>query len=470
MAQTSSTAHNAPAVNIAEQLANLAVGIKASELPRPVWDKSVHHIIDAIGIGFASHHFPFAAPGLAGIEAAAGKGTASVLGCSLQLPARDAAMANAYLMHGLDFDDSHPGSIVHPTVACLPTALALAETRNQTWGELIAAYVAGMETCIRLGLAVKGGFHHTGFHATGLVSHFSAAVVAGKLMGLTAPQIVGAQGIAASTAASVQVFLETGAWTKRLHPGLGASAGITAAHLVQNGFAAPTRPYEGRFGFFETHMQAHIGDVNYDCIVEGLGSDWTLLDTAIKPYPVCHFIHGAAEAALQLHGEVKDVSRIARIVCELPAATLPIVAEPHDAKIVPRSDYEAKFSAQFVVAACLLKGRFGLAELEDDALKDEQTLALARRVSCVEERDSNFPQHFSGAVTVELDSGETLTRRIPVNLGSGERALTRDDIVTKFHGTAGIVMSPERATKVVNALLDATPETSVRKLVDMLRA
>lgn len=470
MAHNNAAAGNAPAVNIAEQLAEFAVGVKVSDLPRPVWEKSVHHIIDAIGIGFASQHFPFAAPGLAGIAAAGGSGEASVVGGSLKLSARDAAMANAYLMHGLDFDDTHPGSIVHPTVACLPAAMALAEVQDQSWGELIEAYVAGMETCIRLGLAVKGGFHHAGFHATGLLSHFSAAVVAGKLLGLSAAEIVGAQGIAASTAASVQVFLEDGAWTKRLHPGLGASAGITAAHLVRNGFKAPRRPYEGRFGFFETHMQAHVGDVDYACIVEGLGRDWALLDTAIKPYPVCHFIHGAAEAALRLHAQVADKSRIVRVTCELPAPTLPIVAEPAAAKVAPRSDYEAKFSAQFVVAACLLKGRFGLAELGDAALQDEHTLALARRVACVEERDSPFPVHFSGAVTIELDSGETLASRIPVNLGSGERALTRDDIVTKFHGTAGIVMPRERAAKVVDALLDAAPETPVRTMVEMLRA
>lgn len=456
--------------NIAEQLARFAVGLKGAELPQSLWLKSVHHIIDAIGLAFASHHFPFAAPGLAGIAAMGGAGEASVVGSSLRLPARDAAMANGYLMHGLDFDDTHPASIVHPTVACLPTALALAETRDLSWGDLIAAYVAGMETCIRLGQSVNGGFHHSGFHATGLLSHFSAAVVAGKLLGLSVDGIVGAQGIAASTAAGVQVFLETGAWTKRLHPGWGAMAGISAAHLVHSGFAAPRRPYEGRFGFFETHMQAHLADVDFASIAQGLGSRWVMMDTAIKPYPVCHFIHGCAEAALQLHAELGPDARIARITCELPAPTLPIVAEPAAAKAVPRSDYEGKFSAPFVVAACLLKGRFGLAELEDSSLTDPATLALAQRVTCIEERGSAFPRHFSGAVSVELASGQVHSRRVPVNLGSGERALAREDIVAKFHGTAGIVLPASRAAQVLDALLAVTPDTPVRDTVSLLRA
>lgn len=456
--------------NIAGRLAGFAAGLRFADIPEAVRTKAVHHILDGIGLAFASHHFPFAAPGLAGIAAAGGTGEASVIGSTLRLSARDAAMANGYLLHGLDFDDTHPASIVHPTVACLPAALAVGETQNATWGELIAAYAAGMETCIRLGQAVHGGFHHSGFHATGLVSHFSSAVVAGKLLGLSAEQIVGAQGIAASTSAGVQVFLENGAWTKRMHPGWGALAGITAAHLVRNGFAAPVRPYEGRFGFFETHMQAHLGEVDFASIAEGLGSRWAMLDTSIKPYPVCHFIHGCAEAALQLHAAIGPSAKIARVTCELPEATLPIVAEPAVAKAIPRSDYEAKFSAPFVVAACLLRGRFGLAELEDASLADRAILDLTQRITCVKEVDSQFPKHFSGAVSVELASGETLTRRVPVNLGSGERALGRDEIIAKFRGTAGVVLPAARMGKVLDAVLSASPSTPVRAITETLRA
>lgn len=466
-----------PTGNVAAALADFTHRLKAAALPQEVWNKSVDHIVDAIGLAFASQHFGFAGPGLAGIAAAGSAGDGTVVGSKLKLAPRDAATANGYLMHGLDFDDTHPGAIVHPTVACLPVALAVGEAQDATWGEVVAAYVAGMETCIRVGRAVHGGFHHTGFHATGLVSHFSAAVVAGKLMGLDAGQIVGAQGIAASTAAGVQVFLETGAWTKRLHPGWGALAGITAATLVKHGFDAPQRPYEGRFGFFETHMQTHVGDVDVASIAAGLGDEWTLLDTAIKPYPVCHFIHGAAEAAQQLHEQIAEMAqtakggegaRVARITCELPAPTLHIVAEPAEAKRVPRTDYEGKFSAHFVVAACLLRGRFGLAELDDASLADPEILALCQRIDCVEEVGSAFPKHFSGAVSVTLASGETLSRRIPVNLGSGGRALSREDIVAKFRGTAGVTLSPDRVDAVLEALLSASHDTPVRTITAAL--
>jgi 2-methylcitrate dehydratase PrpD len=460
-------------LSAAQRLSAFAYALEPAALPAEVRLKATHHIVDAIGLAFASRHFPFAQPALHGIAAAGAAGDATVIGGAQTLAPRDAALANGYLIHGLDFDDTHPLSIVHPTVACLPAALAIAEVRDLSWDELLAAYAAGMETAIRLGAAVDGGFHHVGFHATGIVAHFSAAIVAGKLLGLDAAQLTAAQGIAASTAAGVQVFLEEGAWTKRLHPGWGALAGITAAHLAQNGFASPTRPYEGRFGLFDTHLQEHAASVDVASIGAGLGTRWSLLGTAIKPYPVCHFIHGCAEAALILRDSLRDslgdIERISEIICYLPAQTLPIVAEPAAIKQVPKTDYDAKFSTQFVVATCLARGRFGLAELSDESLVDPLLLRLAAKVRCVVDPLSAFPRYFSGGVTVRLADGCAHTQHVAVNLGSGERALTVDDIAAKFRGTAGLSLPADRVDALLEVLL-APGRRSVRAITQLLRA
>ncbi len=464
----STSALPAPSANLARALAQFAHGLRHDDLPDDVRHKSRNHILDAIGLAFASQHFPFAAPGLAGFRAAGAPGASTVIGHGSDLQPRDAALSNGYLIHGLDFDDTHPGSIVHPTVACLPAALAVGEMTDATWGELLAAYAAGMETAIRIGRAVKGGFHHTGFHATGIVSHFSSAIVAGKLLNLSVDQIVAAQGIAASTASGVQVFLETGAWTKRMHPGWGALAGITAAQMAKAGFHGPDRPYEGKFALFDTHMQDRAGEVDTESMRLGLGREWTLLDTSIKPYPVCHFIHGCAEAALALRAQLPDLAQVERIVCELPAATLPIVAEPACAKRVPRSDYEAKFSAQFVVAACLLRGRFTLLELEDASLADPRILALAAKVECVAQAETAFPTYFSGAVTVHKTDASSVHHHIPMNLGSGQRALALDDIAVKFRANAALVLTEARTQAVLDTLLSAQADTPVREITRAL--
>jgi len=279
--------------------------------------------------------------------------------------------------------------------------------------------------------------------------------------------IVAAQGIAASTASGVQVFLEEGAWTKRMHPGWAAVAGITAARLAQHGFKAPTRSYEGKFGFFDTHLQHAPAPIDLPAELATLGSVWELAETAVKPYPVCHFIHGCADAAIDLHQQI-DSADIVRAEALLPRDTMPIVAEPHDAKIRPANEYEAKFSAQFVVATCLLKGAFALADLMPAALKDPAVLDLAARVTCTIDPDSAFPTFFSGGVRLQLRDGRTLFRHVRVNSGAGERALDTDGMSRKFLASATLVISRDKAERIRDAVLTLENHTAVH-LASLLR-
>jgi 2-methylcitrate dehydratase PrpD len=452
---------------LAQHLASFTLRAHWATMPAVVQERARLHVLDTLGLALASHTQPYAAPSLTGIIDAGGAGDCSVIGDQRRLAARDAALANALLMHGLDFDDTHQSSIVHPSVASLPAALAICEQIDASWDDMLGAYAIGVEAAIRIGAAVKGGFHHVGFHATGIVSHFSSALVAGRLLGLSEAQLCAAQGIAASTASGVQVFLEEGAWSKRLHPGWGALAGITAAHLARAGFVAPTRPYEGRFGLFETHLRDTSVDAG--AISEGLGERWHLPDTCIKPYPVCHFIHGCADAAVALHAQLSEApGEIDHVIAWLPEATLPIVAEPAEAKQQASTDYEAKFSAQFVVATILLHGRLGLPELSSEALAEPATRALAARVVCHADPHSSFPKYFSGAVTVMLKDGRSLHHHVQVNKGAGERALSAQDITAKFLSNATLVLGEQRARAALVVVMDESPRT-VRSVMQWLR-
>ena len=222
---------------------SLPPGLTFEDIPAPVLHRAKLLILDALGCGLASNAYDFADAALAGATALGGEGTCSVIGRDVRLPVRDAALVNGMLIHGLDFDDTHLASIIHATAACLPMRAHLRRIpAASTAATLLVAYAAGMETAIRVGAAAKGGFHHAGFHATGLVAHFSSAVVAARMLGLSADGIVAAQGIAASTASGVQVFLEEGAWTKRMHPGWAAVAGITAAVLAAERLQGPDPP------------------------------------------------------------------------------------------------------------------------------------------------------------------------------------------------------------------------------------
>lgn len=451
-------------VSLSRAIAKMAVSLRLTDVPAPVIERAKLHILDALGLGIASTVQDYAKSTHAGAMALAGEGPSSVIGEPHGLPLRDAAMVNAVLIHGLDFDDTHLSSIIHPTCTSLPAALALGEMLDLSGEALLTGFLAGAETSIRIGLAADGGFHHVGYHATGLVSHFASAVTAGVLLGLDEDAITAAQGITGSTAAGIQVFLEEGAWTKRFHPGWGAVSGITAAYLAQERFKGPSRVYEGKFGLFATHLHE---EAKVSALSEGLGQVWHFGETALKPYPVCHFIHGCADAAIELHGEIAGAP-IASVKAYLPQPTLHIIAEPAEAKENAATEYEAKFSAQHVVAACLLRGRFGLPDLLPDALAEPAVRDLARCVQCFADPDSAFPEFFSGGVEVTLQDGRVLARHVRVNSGAGERAMTAGEVRAKFMASASLAISEERAAAIADSVLDL-PQTSARSLMALLR-
>ena len=449
----------------AQKIGQFAANFQLSGVPEAVRTRAKLHILDGLGLAFASTVQSYGKSAVQGVSGLGASGSCSVIGHSERLEVRDAALVNAILVHGLDFDDTHLASIIHPTCTSLPVALALGEALGANGFDVLAAFLAGAETGIRIGLAVDGGFHHVGYHATGVVSHFASAVAAGRLLGLSPEEITAAQGITGSTASGIQIFLEEGAWTKRFHPGWGAVAGITAAHLARAGFKGPTRPYEGKFGLFDTHL--HGGPAKLTPLTDGLGDRWEFGDTALKPYPVCHFIHGCADAAIELHAEIAG-ARIAKVDAFLAQPTLHIVAEPAEAKERPTTDYEAKFSAQFVVAYCLLHGRFGLPDLVPEALADTEVRELASRVKCHEDPETAFPQYFSGGVTVTLEDGRVLNRHVQVNSGAGERAMTADGVAEKFMASASLAISASQAERVRDGVL-ALEDITAAELMALLR-
>jgi 2-methylcitrate dehydratase PrpD len=347
-----SGAPGAPKPLIAEELARFVGGVSADAVPAAVLARAKHLILDAVGIALASTTYDFAQRALTAIAGLAGPGDAAVIGMPARLPLRDAALMNGILIHGLDFDDTHTGGVVHATSSLLPTVLAVGARHRIGGREMLAAYVLGVEAAARLGAVAKGAFHQVGFHPTGLVGAFACALAAGRLMGLTERQLTMAQGIALSAGAGSLEFLEDGAWNKRFHPGWAAVSGITAAALAQQGFVGARRAYEGRFGLYASHLQTHFDSQNLALATAGLGETWELLQVAVKPYPACHFVHACIDATLALAREHQlDPARIDRIRALVPAEVVKTVCEPLANKRRPANSYDAQFSIPFVIAA-----------------------------------------------------------------------------------------------------------------------
>ena len=440
---------------ISEQLADFAGGLALAEVPAGVALRAKHLILDAIGCAFAARKEEFAGRIAASVAKLAGEGPRRTLGMAYRLPLRDAAVVNGMLMHGLDYDDTHAAGVIHLTVSTFPAALGTAAHRGASGSELLAAYIAGVETGARIAAVVKSGFHQVGFHPTGVVGAFASALVAGRLMKLSPQRLAGAQGIALSLASGNLQFIEDGSWTKRIHPGWAAACGISAASLAADDFPAPREAYEGRFGLYRSHLPpAALEACDFSLATAGLGSAWEIDNVAVKPFPACHFLHGCAEAAIELHRAGVDPERVRSIRALVPEGVVKAVCEPLAAKRRPKSDYDAKFSLPYAVASGLARGRLGLAELAPSALAEPRIERLMDKVEYAIDTASTFPRHYSGEVVVTLDDGRTASNRVAVNPGNPDRPLTNAAIEAKYFENCAISLEETHARTIRDLVLD----------------
>ncbi len=438
--------------SISERLAAFAAGLEHDAIPAEVRTRAAHHMLDAAGIALASTRYDFAHTTLAGMQALGSEGEVPVLGLPARMNPRDAATMNGFLCHGLDYDDTHIAGVVHTTASAFPAALSAAAMTGASGREMLSAYVVGVEATARIGTCAQSCFHQVGFHPTGIVGVFGCTLAAGRLMGLDAGQLAQAQGLALSMASGSMQFLEDGAWNKRFHPGWAAQSGITAAALAGEGFVGASAPYSGRFGLFNIYGGKYTDWVELGHATAGLGSVWELMQTGIKPYPACHLTHAAIDAAIALRGKV-DLGQIESIEARVPHQAFAVVCEPQANKRRPTSDYDAKFSLHYLVAAALVTGRLTLAELEPEFFTDPEILALTDKVSFADYPDSPFPKAYSGAVIIRLKDGSEVSHYEPVNRGAADRPLANAEIVAKFRDNVALWADRERLAAIEAALL-----------------
>lgn len=423
-------------------------GLSYRDIPVAVLADSKLRILDILGVSLAASA---SAAGevvrRAALRLGSG-GESTILGFGDKVPATSAALANGALSHTLDFDDTHNESVIHVSAPVVTTAMAMGQQAKADGAAVLVAMAGGAEITCRIGCVTPSAFHKRGFHPTGVIGTFGAALIAGKLLGLDAQKLTHALGIAGSQAAGILEFFSDGTWAKRLHPGWAAHSGIVAAYLAAEAFTGPATVFEGRFGLFATHLGP--GSYAMDRITAGLGQQWECVKTSFKPYPCGHVVHPFVDAILTLHREHglrwEDVERI---ICPTAEWMLPIMCEPREVKLRPETDYHAKFSFQYSLAAALYFGRLGVEAYTDTAIRNPEILALAQCVFNEIDPHAPDPSRFKGWVIVETKSGRRLEKIVEDNWGSERNPLVPDDVRTKFRDNAGLVLPRDRAERVI---------------------
>jgi 2-methylcitrate dehydratase PrpD len=440
-----------------ERIVDFALELRYEDIPESVRAAAKLHLLDTIGCGIAAHALGLGTAGRAIAPASVshdGRGLATIIGRAEPASPSAAAFANGMLCHALDFDDTHAGSICHIGVVTGPALVAVAEAREASGTDLVAALVAGSELIARLGAAANPEYMVRGFHPTSVCGVFGATLGAARLLDLEPSQTVSALGIAGSMSGGLFAYLADGSSTKPIHAGAAASAGLQAAQLAASGGEGPRLVFEDRFGFFA----AYYGLEHYDAFgarLDDLGEKWETEDTAFKAYPACHFVHGCLDAAAALRAESGwQADDIGSVTVAIPDAGVPLVLEPIDAKRRPRTDYDGKFSLPYSVAAMLVHGRVDVASYLSEALRDEEVLELTGRVGYERRPFESFPQAFPGWVRVEDRRGNVLEREVSYQRGAAENPLSAAEVAAKFRQNAGLVLDPDEIATLEVAILE----------------
>ncbi|MFJ2194036.1 MmgE/PrpD family protein [Kitasatospora sp. NPDC087861] len=462
----------------AQRLAQLAHTTARTGLPRDFREEMAGRVLDLLGNSLAAVPTGVAAAVAAMAGSWGGAPQATAIAADRRLPAPAAALVNGTLAHGLDFDDTHLPSVLHPSAAVLPAALAVAETVGASGAALLDAAAIGVEVTCRLGMAGydpaanNSIFFDRGLHATAICGTVGAAVAAGMLYGLDEEELTSVIGIACSMGSGIIEANRTGGTVKRTHCGWSAHAGVVAAELARHGITGPTTALEGRFGF----LTAFCGDrADAGQLTDGLGTRWEARRLFVKPYPCNHFTHAGIDAALRLRAKGVDPGAVTALTLGVPAPVVHTIGEPHAAKVRPQSGYHGAFSGPFTIAAALLGGG-GLgvshADFTDAAVRSADRLALAEKVRVVPDArcTSIFPHQFPAVLTAELVDGSRHVERVEVNRGGPENPLTPAELITKFRINAERTISPAQAEQVAELTAGLPSAPDLTALTTALRS
>ena len=389
-------------------------------------------VLDTLGCMVFGASLPWAAAAAAYARRTGAAGRSAIIGGERTTPAM-AAFANGAAAHAFELDDVHEESISHPGAVVVPAVLALAEDLGASGSDMLEAVVVGYEAMGRAGLAVGPSAHMLGgFHPTSMCGVFGAAAAAGRLLGLSAPQLRDAFGIAATLASGTMEFASSGGQTKRLHAGRAAEGGLMAALLAADGFEGPGDGLAGSYGF----CRVFSDEPRVELLTEHLGARWMAEEITVKPWAACSDIHPLIQAALEL----RDEHGLRPRMVERIEATVPTKAAVHNSGDGTASVMAAQYSGPWNIAAALAADPADPATYGADWIADATLAELQSKVAAfaADARwDATYAYKMGGSVRITLHDGRVLERSVCGQKGSMHDPLTRDEIEAKFAMLAG---------------------------------
>lgn len=420
-------------------------GLAFDRLPDDVVACAKRNLLDLIGIaaGGSATRAAVIANAYAATQLCGTDRSARILFDGRRAGLAGAAFAGATTIDALDGHDGHALTKGHAGAALLPALLALLDGAGESepaasvdGREFLAALVLGYEIATRAGMALHATVPD--YHCSGAWNALGCAAVAARLLGFDAARTRHALGIAEYFGPRGQILRACDSPTMvKDGSGWGAHAGVTAALLARDGFTgapALTVEREDAASFWTD-----------------LGTRWRIREQYLKPYPVCRWAQPAVEAALALQrAQGFAASDIATVAIESFREAVALGSQC----AMPRTTEEAQYSLSFPVAAALVFGRVGAAEVDATGLADARVARLVAATIAVEdvELSRRFPAERWARVRIALADGRQFASQPAQARGGPEDPLPDGELKEKYRSLADPVLGAARSARIEQAV------------------
>jgi 2-methylcitrate dehydratase PrpD len=439
-------------MEVTEKLARFAVETSYRSFPKPVVHQAKRCFLDLLGVALGGSQQPLGKILVKVAKDFGGKPQATILGHGLKTSVMNAALINGAMAHALDYDDTHIGSMGHPSAPVVPAVLAVAEWKGLSGKSALEAFLLGFEVETRIGMGMGPKHYDRGWHNTSTYGRFGAAVAAGKLLGLSLGEMKQAMGLAGTQAAGLRLVF--GTMTKPFHPGKSAFDGVLSAILAQRGFTCAPNILEGKKGFVEA-----LGDHSkLEPMVKNLGKTYQVLKDTFKPYAACLLTHPTIDAIIDMRSKYdlrpEDVENIQ---CDVAKFCLDSAGQ-----VEPKTGLAGKFSTYYCAALALAEGVAGEDMFTDRKVLNPKMVALRKKVKA---RIVPRFKDTEAKVTITTKGGKKYSAYVDRPKGDPRNPPTDRELEDKFRSLAAFVLPQRKIDSLVKTIWRLEKVPNIRELI-----
>jgi 2-methylcitrate dehydratase PrpD len=439
-------------MEVTEKLARFAVETSYRSFPKPVVHQAKRCFLDLLGVALGGSQQPLGKILVKVAKDFGGKPQATILGHGLKTSVMNAALINGAMAHALDYDDTHIGSMGHPSAPVVPAVLAVAEWKGLSGKSALEAFLLGFEVETRIGMGMGPKHYDRGWHNTSTYGRFGAAVAAGKLLGLSLGEMKQAMGLAGTQAAGLRLVF--GTMTKPFHPGKSAFDGVLSAILAQRGFTCAPNILEGKKGFVEA-----LGDHSkLEPMVKNLGKTYQVLKDTFKPYAACLLTHPTIDAIIDMRSKYDlRPEDVGNIQCDVARFCLDSAGQ-----IEPKTGLAGKFSTYYCAALALAEGVAGEDMFTDRKVLDPKMVALRKKVKA---RIVPRFKDTEAKVTITTKGGKKYSAFVDRPKGDPRNPPTDRELEDKFRSLAAFVLPQRKIDSLVKTIWRLERVPNIRELI-----